>query len=198
MEKRAIDIRTLKSMYINLDSAVTRQRKFKAMAHECGINPTRFPGHRHDIGIIGCAMSHLDVLKIIEENTLVFEDDVVKTQWYTPDLLDVPECDALYLGVSNHGYIRAYGGGVRGTVLATQETPLYKRVFNMCGGHAIIYRSERYIEACIKKIMWCLKNSYPFDLGLAALHKDFTILTPNNPLFYQEGQPTFTNFSLEV
>ena len=44
----------------------------------------------------------------------------------------------------------------------------------------------------------CLKDGTPFDLGIASLHKDFNVLTPNDPWFYQTEQPELTNFSLEV
>jgi hypothetical protein len=66
----------------------------------------------------------------------------------------------------------------------------------MCSTHAILYLSQEYIDAAHGVITNCLKNGAPFDLGLAALHRYFTILTPNDPYFYQTEQEAFTKLSL--
>ena len=69
---------------------------------------------------------------------------------------------------------------------------------SMCSTHAILYLSDRYIKAAREVIMEYLNSSRAFDVGLASIHKDFNILTPNDPIFYQTEQPEFTKFSLKV
>ena len=148
---------------------------------------------------MGCALSHRRVLETLETSSLILEDDIGVSVGFQREFMIPPEADAIYLGVSNHGYVRGYTQvGLKGVVIASQYNEQYKRVFNMCSTHAILYLSERYIEAAHKKIEECLFSGLAFDLGLASIHKDYTILTPNDPFFYQREQEEFTNFSLQV
>ena len=158
----------------------------------------RFEAVEHDLGIVGCGLSHLCLMRNIKPGTLILEDDIGATENAKTELSFPENTDAIYFGVSNHGYIRNQPYGYAGVVLASQETPELKRVLNMCSTHAILYLSTRYIKAVGEKIEECLKDGTPFDLGIASLHKDFNILTPNDPWFYQTEQPELTNFSLSV
>ena len=197
MEK-SISLKDTSNVLINLKKADGRLKDSTKILDDLKIPFDPFEAIEHSQGIIGCGMSHLSLMKSINPETLILEDDIGSTDKADTDLHYPEEADALYLGVSNHGYIRNQPYGYAGVVLASQYTPHWKRILNMCSTHSILYLSERYINAVGAKITECLENGIPFDLGIASLHKDFTILTPNDPWFYQTEQPALTNFSLQV
>ncbi len=196
MEK-SIKLTDTKNLLINLDRAPERLEKSTKVLTDLEIPFERFSAVEHSQGIIGCGLSHQKLLSEIKPNTLIMEDDIGSMPQAPNVLLDIPEeAHAVYLGVSNHGYInRPFG--VADCVLAAQYSQKYKRVFNMCSTHAILYLSQDYIDAAHEMTTKCLKEGRPFDLGLAALHRYFCILTPNEPYFYQTEQPELTRFSLE-
>ena len=197
MEKH-IKLKDTRNILINLDRDPTRLEQSTEVLDNLRIPFERFSAIEHEKGIIGCGLSHQKLLSQIKPNTLILEDDIGSTPAAIASLVNIPEeADAIYLGVSNHGYINK-PMGVAGTVLAAQYDENYKRVFNMCSTHAILYLSQRYIDAAHGIITKCLEHGAPFDLGLAALHRYFHILTPNDPYFYQTEQEQFTNFSLQA
>lgn len=198
MEETTIRLNEVPSILINMDDAAHRLRKVTSVLDPLKIKPTRFSGVKHTHSVVGCGMSHLDILEDTKPMTLILEDDIEVTPHFK-ESFKIPEgTDAVYLGVSDHGYIKISPQGHRGAVLATQYTNDYKRVFNMCSTHAILYTSERYIKAAREIISKCLASNVAFDLGLASIHRHFNIITPNDPWFYQTGQPEFTNLSLPV
>jgi hypothetical protein len=124
-------------------------------------------------------------------------NDIVVTDHFKP-IIDVPdEADALYLGVSKWGYwpdqIISHEGGALPKVALSRYSPEFIRTHNMCAAHAIVYLSQRFIEATIKIAKECLSRNIPWDLGLASIQSEFIVLTPNFPMFYQEDQPESTN-----
>ena len=134
----------------------------------------------------------------MKPNTVVFEDDIVPTQFVTTQLTVPEDTDMVYLGVSNHGTLRNHNLAYPGLVMASQETESMKRVYNMCGTHAMLFLSQEYIDAAIKVIESFLNRLVPCDVALASIQKDFKVLTPNDPFFYQKDQPELTNFSLQI
>jgi len=197
MEKN-ISLKKTTNILINLEKAVDRLKKSTKLLNDLEIPFERFNAIEHERGLIGCGLSHLNLLEKITPGTIIFEDDIGYMPNTTTEVTVPEEADAIYLGVSNHGYIRTQPYGYRGVVLASQYTPQCKRIFNMCSTHAILYLSERYIKSAREIVSKCLQKGFPFDLGLASIHKDFNILTPNDPIFYQTEQPEFTKFSLKV
>lgn len=194
----SIDLRNTTNLLVNLDKDTNRLASSTKVLGSLQIPFDRFSAIKHERGIVGCGMSHQKLLSEIKPNTLILEDDIGATQAAVGILRNIPEeADAIYLGISNHGYINK-SMGVAGTVLATQYTQDYKRVFNMCSTHAILYLTQRYIDAAHDIVTNCLKQGLPFDLGLAAIHRHFTVLTPNDPFFYQVEQQSFTRFTLKT
>ena len=197
MEKH-IKLEDTTNILINLDRDPARLEESTKVLSNLQIPFERFSAIEHEKGIIGCGLSHQKLLSEIKPNTLILEDDIGATQAAIGILPNIPEeADAIYLGISNHGYINR-PMGVAGTVLAAQYTQDYKRVFNMCSTHAILYLNQRYIDAAHDIVTKCLEQGAPFDLGLAALHRYFTVLTPNDPYFYQTEQESFTRFTLQA
>ena len=197
MEK-GINLKDTNNILINLAEATNRLKDTKEILDGLEIPFKRFDAIKHEKGLVGCGLSHLKLLSVIKPGTVIFEDDIGSMPNTTTRLLVPEEADAVYLGVSNHGYIRNEPYGYGGVVMVAQHTPQWKRVLNMCSTHAILYLSDRYIKAAREVIMEYLNSSRAFDVGLASIHKDFNILTPNDPIFYQTEQPEFTKFSLKV
>lgn len=192
-----LDLRDIPSRLINLDRDTEKLRLSEERLGSLGIHFERFSGILHERNIVGCGKSHLSVISQIKAKTLVFEDDIVATDHFEP-IIDVPdEADALYLGISKWGYwpdqIISHEGGALPKVALSRYSPEFIRTHNMCAAHAIVYLSQRFIEATIKIAEECLSRNIPWDLGLASIHSQFIVLTPNFPMFYQEDQPESTN-----
>tara|TARA_A100001515_G_scaffold123888_1_gene107933 strand:- start:709 stop:1299 length:591 start_codon:yes stop_codon:yes gene_type:complete len=155
-------------------------------------------GVEHEQGIVGCGLAHLKIFDNYKPQCLVLEDDICLTANVLREI-DIPDkADAIYLGVSNHGYVRRRPVGIKDSVMCCRWDENYKRVLNMCSTHAIVYLTDRYWQACRNVVFECLQKGIAFDLGLASIHRHFNILTPNSPMFYQKGQAEHTNISLEV
>jgi GR25 family glycosyltransferase involved in LPS biosynthesis len=74
-----------KVVYINLDHREDRRKLMTKLFETGGIPPEkveRFSAIRHPVGIVGCAMSHIGILKRAKQqgwkSVLIFEDDM---QW---------------------------------------------------------------------------------------------------------------------
>jgi hypothetical protein len=196
---KTLDLRTIPSVLINLDSQPKRLASVTGRLKEVGIEFERVSGVQTDRGIVGCGLSHHQVLSQIKPGTLVFEDDVVFTEEWNP-ILEIPdEVDAVYLGASRWGRLPFDPTtSFNNCVVASQYTSSWKRIFNMCSTHAILYLNEDFIKAASKIIATCLNENIPFDLGMAKIQKDFIVLAPNKPMVYQEELPTHTFVTLEV
>jgi len=194
---KTVDLKTTTNILINLDEQPYRLESATECLNKLGIPFYRYSAIKHSLGIVGCGMSHHAVITEASPNTLILEDDIGLTD-NAQTLFTVPdETDALYLGVADHGYIRKDPVGRRGVVLTTQYNKEYKQVFNMCGAHAVVYLTERYILAAKNIAKECLDKGIAWDLGIASIHRHFNILTPNAPVFYQTEQEEFTNLILD-
>lgn len=154
-------------------------------------------------GFMACAKSHLEVVSNLTVPTMVLEDDLRKTPFFgdsTPTVLEVPEeADAVYLGVSNWGYVHPIRQrSFYNQTVATQYCEGWKRVYNMLAAHAIIYLKEDFVEEVVKQQKQCIEERVPWDMGMASIHRDFVVLTPDAPLFYQKDLPQYTNFILNT
>lgn len=190
-----------------MDSQPDRLVQVSSRLNELGVTPERFratayegvTGTTSQKGFLGCAQSHYNLLENAAAPLLILEDDVVPTEHWYP-VLDIPDdVDLVYLGVSNWGYVkpdmsRSYHGVVRGS----QHNEKFKRVYNMCSTHAILYMNDDIIETVKESIKECINMPTPFDMGMARLQTKAVVVTPNKPMVYQEDLPQFTNFTLEV
>ena len=193
-----VSLKKTPTVLINLDDQVNRLKIASAAADSKDIVFTKFSGIKHSVGVVGCGMSHTTILQSAVPPLCILEDDIGITAHYKDTFCVPDDTDAVYLGVSNHGYVRGVDVGIKGSVLASQYNTEFKRIYNMCSTHAIVYLSQRYITAANAVIIDQLASGSAFDLGLASIHRHFKILTPNKPFFYQTEQPAFTNLELEV
>jgi glycosyl transferase family 25 len=96
----------MRSVYINLDRRTDRRAEFEAECVRMGIQAERFPAIAHSVPALGCAMSHLAVLKLARsrgyERVCIFEDDfqfLVSPQVYARILAEIPSgADVVMLG----------------------------------------------------------------------------------------------------
>lgn len=201
-----IDLTKLDSYVINLDHQPERLNRVSTVLNSKNINFKRHKGVNikelnlpNAKPVDGCAMSHLQLLSSLKTPFIVFEDDVEMTEdWQS--IIDVPSnTDAVNLGASTWGYVRpnlhyAYNN----VVSVTQHTNKFKRTYNMCSAHGIVYITDNFRISVISSIKHSLNNGIPWDLNLAKIQKDFFYLIPNKPFIYQKDLPQYTNVELKI
>ena len=52
---------------------------------------------------------------------------------------------------------------------------------------AILYLSDVFVDEVMDEQARCLQDNRPWDVGMASLLENFTVLTPVAPYFYQTG-----------
>lgn len=186
---RLIDLRAVPVRYINLERAARNARELESQLATLGFRDVvRFPAREipspagtpgHLAHYVGCARSHVDLLDELKGRlpALVLEDDAVASEDFTP-LLTLPEgVDAVYLGVSSAGEAGISAVDVGGGLA---------RISGVFAAHAILYLSERYRAAVVATARDCVDRRHvPFDVGCAEIQKDFVVLTPYRPFFFQ-------------
>tara|TARA_Y100000004_G_scaffold122949_1_gene138231 strand:- start:3111 stop:3788 length:678 start_codon:yes stop_codon:yes gene_type:complete len=188
---RRYDLREIPFYYINLDDAVERNENMKRILNELGIkNVRRISATRHNIGQAGTARSMLEAIETainpvvspLGAPFVVLEDDIEVKRW--DPIIEVPEnADALYLGISGWGRMNGHSGpfvqsdSIGGGLL---------QVYNMLGGHAIMYFRDRYIDL-VRRV--CLHAGYDIedhpDIGFAEIQRWHNVYAFDDPYFYQ-------------
>jgi hypothetical protein len=193
-----IDLKTLKTHWINMSTQVEKHNRMLSMFNNLGMkNTEHFEGIKLDPNSHikdGSGMAtHTLLTKIIKENSfpcLILEDDAKETKCYI-DTFDVPdECDALYLGISKAG---SKGQPCQATVYNDN----YFRVWNMLATHAVIYFNKNYAQKIVDNGKFLLENNIPYDIGIGDIHDEFTILTTEYPIFYQYDPDKSSKFDVE-
>lgn len=186
---RLVDLRAVPVRYINLDRATRNTREIESQLGRLGFRDVvRFPAREipppagtpgHLAHYVGCAHSHIDLLEELRGRlpALVLEDDAVASEDFAP-LLALPEdVDALYLGISIAGEAGISAIDVGGGLA---------RISGVFASHAVLYLSERYRAAVVATARDCIdRRRVPFDVGCAEIQKDFVVLTPHRPFFFQ-------------
>lgn len=204
---KSLDLKDVPTYVINMDSQPDRLAQVSSRLASLGLTPQRFratsyegvEGTKSTQGFLGCAQSHYNLLDSVKAPVLVLEDDVVPTEDWCSFLEVSDDADMVYLGVSNWGYVRPHmDRAYHNVVIASQHDDNYKRVYNMCSTHAILYLNDEIIQRVKEVIKECMAIPTPFDLGMARLQTKAVVVTPDKPMLYQEDLPQFTNFTLEV
>jgi hypothetical protein len=127
---------------------------------------------------VGCALSHLTILQstqtfpflILEADAHVLYENFLKE-------IEIPdECDCLYLG-----------GSICGTdaYKIKEYNKDFYQIQGMYSSHAILHLKSNYTLDAKQTILKYLEQGIPFDVGLAELQKNFTVLMPKKHFFYQ-------------
>ena len=85
--------------YINLEERKDRKELVESELNELGWEYERFNAIKNEIGIIGCGMSHLKLIKLAKEKNLdyivVLEDDIqfMRKSWYNKKITEIINSD---------------------------------------------------------------------------------------------------------
>lgn len=193
-----IDLKSLKTYWINLANNTERHNRMVNMFGELGMHNTEwFQGilldpksHIKD----GSGMATQTLLQNIYDKNdfpcLVLEDDAKQTSVFKHQF-DVPdECDALYLGISRAG-ARGY------EAVLTVYNDEYFRIWNMLATHAVVYFNKTYVKNILDRGTIFLDKNIPYDIGIGEIHSKYTILTSEYPAFYQYDPNKTSKFDVE-
>lgn len=183
-----VDLREIPTVWINLDSATENAKAMAEKLAEKGFKHTHrksariipapagtIPSNAH---YVGCAQSHIDILKDESYSTplLILEDDAEFSEDFQP-ILNLPDdTDGVYLGISS--------GNIN--YQTKRYTPDYLRIGGILATHAILY-----ITPLFRKTMWqaaehCINDlQQPWDIGASSVQFYTKVYTPNKPYFYQ-------------
>lgn len=181
-----LDLREIPFYYVNLDDAVERRKRVEADLTALGVKEFhRIAATRHTNGFAGCAQTVSDFLHQITDGPFVLiEDDVAIKNWQ-PEIEVPDDADALYLGISGWGRMNGHSG----PFVQYDKVPGYEnllRVYNMLGGHAIVYLSGDWVEMarrCCHHAGYVIESYY--DVQVAEVQRFFNIYACDDPMFYQ-------------
>ena len=181
-----IDLRKIPAVYMNLKHHEEKNEKIQNLLSECGFETIiRVEGpYRPDNPPAGCAGAHYNGLCKINPPFILFEDDCLLHN-FKPEIEVPDDADAVYLGTSQWArYFSFSGPFVHYDIIGKDIV----RVYNMLGGHSILYLTEDYIRMCQRISHHASKIiGYNQDPGFAEVQKYFNIYSVNDPFFKQSG-----------
>ncbi|MBK5934201.1 hypothetical protein C8N32_10273 [Rhodovulum imhoffii] len=190
----AFDLTTVACRVISLPMAGARRAHMQALLAGMGIIPEFRPGVPARRHALGCARAHLAATAGGAHLPLmVLEDDLALTGAVLPPL---PwDADIVYLGVSQFGCLpeqvaQEAGLGHRaimGLALAAEAGEDWLRLYSMAGAIAILYLSDRGLEAWRAAMRRSLETGRPFDVFTAYAMPGLRVFTPRRPLFYESA-----------
>lgn len=183
-----IDITKIPAVYINLEKHKEKNDNmynllssigFETIERIEGVLDTENP-------VAGCSKAHHKALSSFEAPFVLFEDDCVLFDQNTITEIEIPDnADALYLGISSWGRMNGHNGFYLQYDEFEEQSNLL-RIYNMLGGHSVIYLTEDYRKMCEKVSYhagYVIKDYQ--DVGFAEIQKFFNVYSLNNPMFYQ-------------
>jgi hypothetical protein len=126
--------------------------------------------------------NHLD-----DEPVIILEDDIEPYLEIGPETeLDLPEdTDAFYLGLSVNAGSKTENVNV-GSAQIEKISDKHIRIYNMLGGHAILYKGLKYKERVIQVLTDLLdKPHYYNDVVISRIQSEYKIYGYYYPIFYQ-------------
>ena len=122
-----------------------------------------------------------------EEYIIILEDDIEMYKGLDSETdIDLPEdADAFYLGFSKNGGSKTENKD-EGSSIIEKISDKYIQIYNMLGGHAILYKSKKYKEHVIQDLN-AKKDvkGYYNDVIMSRLHSTYKIYGFHFPFFYQ-------------
>jgi hypothetical protein len=181
-----INLRKVPAVYMNLKQHEEKNEKMQTLLHECGFETIiRVEGsYNPDNPPAGCAGAHYNGLCEIDPPFVLFEDDCFLHNF--KPIIKVPDdADAVYLGTSQWARYFSFSGPFVHYDIVDDDIV---RVYNMLGGHSILYLTQDYVRMC-QRISYhaseVIENH--LDIGFAEVQKYFNIYSVNVPFFKQEG-----------
>jgi hypothetical protein len=155
-------------------------------------------GFRHSIAV---ARSHIKALEsIVRLPALILEDDA-RVMSYEP-VIDVPDdADAVHLGLIEFAMEAedVYGGFESwkpGFVSFDREigNEDFYRLYGSLGCHAILYLTDRFVEATMEAFLESSKTGIPIDVMQNKLQKEYDCYVAADNFFIQNDNPvTFSD-----
>jgi hypothetical protein len=189
-----VDLRDVKTLWINIDSSVDNAKKMEEQFDYLGfkdherISASTTPSPRNEMTThygthyIGCGESHI---KCFSENggdvpLFILEDDAKAIDDFNP-IIEVPDdAGAIYVGASV--------GNPRTQIIDTGHSDVY-RVMGMLATHAILYVGEYYIREAEKQtIDYIHRRRMPLDMGFSVIQANWNVYALKKPLFYQADE----------
>lgn len=181
-----IDLRKVPAVYMNLKQHTEKNEQMQSLLKECGFETIiRVEGpYRPDNPPAGCAGAHYVGVSEIDPPFVLFEDDC-ELHNFKP-IIEVPDdADAVYLGTSQWARYWQFSGPFVHYEKVNNEVV---RVYNMLGGHSILYLSNDYVRMCQRICHHASEIiGYNQDPGFAEVQKYFNIYSMNDPFFKQSG-----------
>lgn len=195
-----VDIQNIEKVWINLDEETERKDKMLEQFSEYNFeNCYRMEGIKKDgNSVLGCGMSMYAAVLYAKTKLpcLVMEDDARIHPEFFKNEIEVPDdTDAIYLGISHWGMLE---GGPASTLNGVGREPINNeitKINSMCSLHAVVYLTDRYVNATLHAIaernqMNSNKeytgNVGHVDIGTALIQKNFNVVAPISPYFYQD------------
>jgi len=199
---RRIDLRQIPFYVINCRQDTAKRDHIGRQLDELGLKFEFVEGTVCRPGYVGTALSHLRILnrKRIETPFGILEDDCLFNEHFHYDFTVPNNTDAFYPGVSRWGIeVPEELSPVRLDQVQCRSDHVQwirydehnLRVFNMLGAHAILYLSDAFRQAALAANIDALlnyENMFPGDVGMAAIHPSYLVLTPLEPICYQAGE----------
>ena len=181
-----IDLKKVPAVYMNLKQYEEKNEKMQNLLSECGFETIiRVEGHyRPDNPPAGCAGAHYVGLSKMDPPFILFEDDCLLHN-FKPEIEVPGDADAVYLGTSQWARYFSFSGPFVHYDIIDKDIV---RVYNMLGGHSILYLTEDYVRMC-RRISHHASEviGYNQDPGFAEVQKYFNIYSVNDPFFKQSG-----------
>ncbi|WBU54218.1 hypothetical protein [Paracoccus sp. SCSIO 75233] len=179
---------------ISLPGSTIRREHVTAVLGHQGIGFSFSEGVKAKRHFMGCSLAHRAALDAIDRlPALVLEDDVAP---FTAEigLPDIPQdADIVYLGVVPFGCLpdseenigRFGHRAASGLALASAAGADWLRLHSMTGAFAILYVSQRGLDAWRGAVAQALELRRPFDIMTAYAMNSVKVYTPREPLFYE-------------
>ena len=183
-----IDLRKIPAVYMNLEHHVEKNNNMMEILTKFGFeNIKRIDGVLDSENpTAGCSKAHHKALSSFKAPFVLFEDDCMLMEEDINPIVELPEnSDALYLGISTWGRMNGHEGECV-QYNEFEEHPNLLRIYNMLGGHAIVYLNDTYREVCERisyHAGYVIKDFQ--DIGFAEIQRYFNVYCLNNPIFYQ-------------
>lgn len=194
-----LNLRKIPAIYINLEGHKEKNDNmvrlltnlgFEAIERVEGVLDTENP-------IAGCSKAHHKALASYRAPFVLFEDDCVLFEDNVIMDIELPDdADALYLGISSWGRMNGHNGPyVQYDEFV--EHPNLLRIYNMLGGHSVVYLSDEYRKMCerISYHAGYVIKDYQ-DVGFAEIQRFFNLFSLNRPMFYQTSNELGTKQNL--
>jgi hypothetical protein len=183
-----LDITKIPAVYINLEKHKKKNDSMYNLLSSVGFETIeRIEGVLDtENSVAGCSKAHHKALSSFKTPFVLFEDDCVLFEQNKVTQIEIPDdADALYLGISSWGRMNGHNGFYL-QYDEFQEHPNLVRIYNMLGGHSVIYLTEDYRKMCEKVSYhagYVIKDYQ--DVGFAEIQRFFNVYSLNNPMFYQ-------------